>query len=446
MRNPPPTRIPRAPRIRTESKTPGLQIDIPDNIVGPKIENCFVQTEVGVVPSRVLDSVSISDEAAKNIIMHNKEGLTSEIVDWFAQQHKVDRESLKIKKLESEKGINADYHYIITHDEKEYHIKPALHGVGLSLGSKFNEIAFYKLNENLKIGPKCDAFVSRIGILMICTEDLKFRSVGNAQDKTISFQDNELEKAKIGKIPDRDKDNVHRCVSEIAINLLSYADVQRNYSNTGFKITKKIIDDGLEQIKEKPFIIDFRLSNETDLSNKYPGSDIIVQSEKIKEYAQIIASHLNSDPEKKEIPIDIFKFKQDDPQIIKDALKKLFLTEDGNLSKFDEAISNAFDYSILLAKNSGMSDRDLSDNITNIETQKQKTILHIKAFLENPKIHNFLEEEGRKIKAEKTLTVSSASLSASGSEGNSVSTSPRDLESVINISDTKEGVSKSIAV
>jgi hypothetical protein len=398
------------------------------------------------VPSRVLDSVSISDEAAKNIIMHNKEGLTSEIVDWFAQQHKVDRESLKIKKLESKKGINADNHYIITHDGKEYHVKPALHGVGLSLGSKFNEIAFYKLNENLKIGPKCDAFVSDIGILMICTEDLKFRSVGNAQDKTISFKDNEHEKAKIDKIPERDRDSVHRCVSEIAINLLFYADVQHNYSNTGFKITTKTIDGGLEQRKEKPFIIDFRLSNETDLSDKYPGSDIIIQSEKIREYAQKIASHLDSGSAKEEIPIDIFKFNQEDPQIIKDALKKLFLTENGDITKFDEAISNAFDYSILLAKNSGMSDRDLSGNIANIEIQKQKIILHVKTFLENPKIHNFLEEEGRKIKAEKALTVSSASLSASGSEGASASTSPRDLESVINISDTKEGVSKSIAV
>lgn len=106
------------------------------------------------------------------------------------------------------------------------------------MGSKFNEIAFYKLNENLKIGPKCDAFVSRIGILMICTEDLNHRSLGNAKGKTISFKDNEFDKAIVDKIPDREQDSVHRCVSEIAINLLSYADVQRNYSNTGFKITK----------------------------------------------------------------------------------------------------------------------------------------------------------------------------------------------------------------
>ena len=182
------------------------------------------------------------------------------------------------------------------------------------------------------------------------------------------------------------------------------------------------------------------------MSDKYPGNDIIVQSEKIKEYAQIIDSHLNSDPEKKEIPTDIFKFNQEDPQIIKDALKKLFLTENGDITKFDEAISDAFDFAISLAKNSGMSDRNLSDNITNIEIQKQKTILHVNTFLENPKIISFLEEEGRKIKAEKALTVSSTSVSAGSSGGASTSTSPRDSESVISQGDIKEGDGKSITV
>ena len=317
------------------------------------------------------------------------------------------------------------------------------------MGSKFNEIAFYKLNENLKIGPKSDAFVSRIGILMICTEDLNFRSVGNAQDKTISFKDNEFEIVHqphiVDAIPTRDRDNVHRFATELAINLLSYADVQRNYSNTGFKITRKIIDDGSEQLKEKPFIIDFRLSNEGDLFDKY-GDYRINQLEKIREYAQKIASHLDSGSEKEEIPTDIFKFNQEDPQIIKDALKKLFLTENGDITKFDEAISNAFDFAISLAKNSGMSDRNLSDNITNIEIQKQKTILHVNTFLENPKIISFLEEEGRKIKVEKALTISSASSSESSSGSVSTSTSPIDSESVLSEVNKGVGVSKSITV
>lgn len=414
-------------------------------------ENTIAQVESATTDEpKPLDSVSISDDAAKKIIIfNNNQSLVSEIVEWFAQQNKVEGKSLKIKKLESKKGINANYHYIITHDKKEYHIKPALHGIGFSLGSKFNEIAFYKLNDNLKIGPKCDAFVSRIGILMICTEDLKFRSVGNAQDKAISFKDNEFKIVDqphiVDAIPTRDRDNVHRFATEIAINLLSYADVQRNYSNTGFKITRKITDDGSEQLKEKPFIIDFRLSNEGDLTDKY-GDFGIDQLEKIKEYADIIASHLNSDPEKKEIPTDIFKFNQEDPQIIKDALKKLFLTENGDITKFDEAISDAFDFAISLAKNSGMSDRNLSDNITNIEIQKQKTILHVNTFLENPKIISFLEEEGRKIKAEKALTISSASFSPSSSGEASGSTSPRDSESVLSEVNKGVGGSKSITV
>lgn len=410
-------------------------------------ENTIAQVESATTDEpKPLDSVSISDDAAKKIIIfNNNQSLVSEIVEWFAQQNKVEGKSLKIRKLDSKKGINADYHYIITHDEKEYHVKPALHGIGFSLGLKFNEIAFYKLNESLKIGPKSDAFVSSIGILMICTEDLNYRSLGNAQDKTISFKDNEFEKAKIDEIPERDRDSVHRCVSEIAINLLFYADVQRNYSNTGFKITRKIIDDGSERRKEKPFIIDFRLSNEGDLCDKY-GDYRINQLEKIREYAQKIASHLDSGSEKEEIPTDIFKFNQEDPQIIKDALKKLFLTENGDITKFDEAISDAFDFAISLAKNSGMSDRNLSDNITNIEIQKQKTILHHKAFLENPIIMNFLEEEGRKIKAEKALTVSSVSSSESSSGAVSTSTSPIDSESVISEVNKGVGGSKSITV
>ena len=439
MRTPPPITD-----LFQNGQNSGPKINIPDTNI-PQQDDCFVYTQADAQASRALDSVSIDDDVAKNIIEHNNKGLISEITDWFAQQHKVDRQSLEIKKLESKKGINADYHYIITHDKKEYHIKPALHGVGFSLGSKFNEIAFYKLNENLKIGPKCDAFVSRIGILMICTEDLNHRSLGNAQGKTISFKDNEFDKAIVGKIPDREQDSVHRCVSEIAINLLSYADVQRNYSNTGFKITKKILDDGLEQRKEKPFIIDFRLSNQGDLIDKY-GDFGIDQLEKIKEYAQKIASHLNSDLEKKEIPTDIFKFNQEDPQIIKDALKKLFLTEDGDLNKFDKAISNAFDFAISLARESGMSELNLTGNIANIEIQKQKTIFHVKTFLENPIIMNFLEEEGRKIKVEKALTISSASFSPSSSGGASGSTSPRDSESVLSEVNGREGGGKSITV
>ena len=80
--------------------------------------NFLSGAEIDDEPSRALDSVSIEDHAAKNIIEHNNEGLSSEIVDWFVQQHKVDREYLKIGKLKSGKGINANYHYIITHDKK----------------------------------------------------------------------------------------------------------------------------------------------------------------------------------------------------------------------------------------------------------------------------------------------------------------------------------------
>ena len=72
--------------------------------------------------------------------------------------------------------------------------------------------------------------------------------------------------------------------------------------------------------------------------------------------------------------------------------------------------------------------------------------MHVNTFLENPKIISFLEEEGRKIKAEKALTVSSVSSSESSSGAVSTSTSPIDSESVISEVNGGVGVSKSITV
>ena len=350
-----------------------------------------------------LHSTDIEDSLAKEEVRNQtlQEGFKQELVAKFAGMNSTEIDSIKIEKLRNSKGVNAESHFIINHGEKKYHAKPALHGKGISLGSKFNEITFYKLNEILKIGPRSNGIVSENGVLMIITEDLSSRTVGNAENKTISFTDNEesrgVKKDVVEAIPSRHRDNVHRCATEIVINLLFYADVQKNYANTGFKITKKIIDGDLQEIKEKPFIIDFRLSTNEDLYAKYEDY-VTNQSDEIKKYAEIIGSYLDDESPRAKIPIDVFDFNQNDPEIIKDALKKLFLTEDGDLSKFDKAISTAFDFAISLARESGMLERDLTDNIANIEIQKQKTILHVNTFLENPKIISFLEEEGRKIK------------------------------------------------
>jgi len=389
---------------------------------------------------RPLDEVLIYDEDANSIIENcNKESLKSQIQEWFLQEYKAEKDSLAIRKLDNQKSFNQDNHYIVTCGDKEYHVKPAMHGAGNSLGSKFNEMAFYKLNEILKIGSISNGFVTKEGILMICTEDLKFRSLGKAPNKTISFEDNRLspgiKRDIVDNIPIREKDNVHRCVSEIAINLLFYADVRSNYGNTGFKVTRKVIDEDGIEVKEKPFIIDFKLSSQEELDRKYKASysfSSMSRPDKVREFAEIIANYLEDDSEKKEIPINIFKFQQD-PQIIKEALKKLFLTENGDINKFDKAIADAFEFTTSLARKSKMSAKNLSDNLKNIEEIKQKTIINVNAFLENPKILGFLEEEGRKIKEEKGLDqISSSSPTSSNLSGAGAATSvsPTDSRSV----------------
>jgi len=388
---------------------------------------------------RPLDEVLIYDENANSIIENcNKESLNSQIQEWFLQEYKAEKDSLAIRKLDNQKSFNQDNHYIVTCGDKEYHVKPAMHGAGNTLGSKFNEMAFYKLNEILKIGSISNGFVTKEGILMICTEDLKFRSLGKAPNKTISFEDNRLSQGIkrdiVDNIPIREKDNVHRCVSEIAINLLFYSDVRANYGNTGFKVTRKVIDEGGIELKEKPFIIDFKLASREDLDRKFRTHySILCEVDKVKEFAEIIANYLYDDSEKKEIPINIFKFQQD-PQIIKEALKKLFLTENGDINKFDKAIADAFEFTTSLARKSKMSDQNLSDNLEEIEEIKQRTIINVNAFLENPKILGFLEEEGRKIKEEKGLDQISLSVSPTSSNllgaGAATSVSPTDSRSV----------------
>lgn len=80
------------------------KINISDTNIA-QTENWLVYTQADAQASRALDSVSIDDYVAKKIIENNNKGLISEITDWFAQQHKVDRQSLEIKKLESKRVL-----------------------------------------------------------------------------------------------------------------------------------------------------------------------------------------------------------------------------------------------------------------------------------------------------------------------------------------------------
>ena len=363
----------------------------------PMLDVNFIPTSMFKTNPNFLKEMNIEGSDAIDAIREitSKNDFMNKLALHFAKTKYIeDASTIKIERPPNIKGYNACSHFIITHGRESYHAKSAMHSSEISLGSKFNEIAFYKLNEILKIGPRCNGIVSEDGILMIITEDLKFRKIGDKKNKEIFFVDNQYKKI-INTIPTRERDNVHRCVTEIAINLFFYRDVENNHSNTGFKTTKEPSSDGSQAIKEKPFIIDFTLASSQDLITKYQYDGD--KKKIITKYAEEVASFLNDDSQDKKMCIIIFQFNQE-PQIIKEALKKLFLKENGDMGKIDEAIENAFEYAISLAESSDMTKENLQAHKTVLEFQKAEKLLLIKTFLENGAIKAFLEQESKNIK------------------------------------------------
>lgn len=344
-----------------------------------------------------------------------------------SNQHDLSESNIEVMKLNTHlgkaKGINSSSHFIIRDlaHNKQYHVKSALHGSGISLGSKFNEIAFYKLNEEMKIGPRCGGILSREGILMIVSEDLGSRSIGNAKNKQVSFSDNEksiidgkpIKKDIVSEIPEREKENIHRCVIEIMINLCFYADVQSNYANTGFKETVKNNADKPAEIKRKPFIIDFRLAGPHDLLRKFNNTTSIYEEvsplNEVKKYADIVASKINPSLEVGPIRKDIFEF-EENPKIFQEALKKLFFNyETGEATKFHDAITRSFEYASHLT-NQSLECKEEHQSI--LLLQQRKIVAHINKFLENPDIANFFEQEKEKFLLAKENSTRDPSLSA----------------------------------
>jgi hypothetical protein len=357
-----------------------------------------------------LDRVFLGDGEAKREVNRevNKEGFMEELRAAFARLKAIENlNDVQIVKMAEAKGVNNNSHFIATHGDKKYHIKAALHGMGISLGSKFNEIAHYKLNEKLGIGPRCDGILTPRGVLMIVTEDLSTRSIGAAQGKTITFSDNEERDAEgnirkkgiAGIVPDRHRDNVHRCATEIAINLLFYADVQRNFGNTGFKTT--VTESGGEKIvKQKPFIVDFRLSNTNDLMKKYLDSSEVYREismgSEVEKYAETIGLKLEGEVESGPIKKDVFEF-DESPEVFKDALKKLFLEESGEPTKFQRAIRESFGYAKDLVLNSQSRAVDNEQHVEALTLREKLTLSHVNdTFLVNPKIIKSLSEQVQK--------------------------------------------------
>ena len=114
---------------------------IDDNKI-PKKLYCSIDSMPSI---ESLHSANIEDWSAKKLVekITQKETFREDLVAKFSRIYSTEIDSIKIEKLQGSKGVNADSHFIITHGEKKYHAKPALHGNGISLGSKFNEITFY---------------------------------------------------------------------------------------------------------------------------------------------------------------------------------------------------------------------------------------------------------------------------------------------------------------
>lgn len=335
---------------------------------------------------------NILDEIMKLAVESSvsKPGFKDEIIDFFAKKNKINSEQFQIEEFKG-KGTNALGHFILTYKEKKWHAKPVLHGPGISCGTKFNEFAHYKLNESLGIGPRCYGFVSNEGVTMIFTEDLEFRSLGEEVKgkefikKKITFQDNTHFKNKCDTIPERHGENVNRCVIELVINLFQYKDVQNNLGNTGFKISDK---------KEKPFIVDFTLKDQNPLAIGKNEIEIYA-----KEFENILVD--NKESSNKEFHKNIFAYKRD-AEVIKGALKKLFLDDNGEIKKFENDIKKAFGEARELLKTRELKmDASLSEKHANaLNTQEKQRLDIINTFLENEVIRTFLKEAGPQHKEE----------------------------------------------
>jgi len=424
------TTVASIPLIQPQSKR--VKINIGEVDKGPAI-NC------DPLERDDIQDTEIKKEVEKIV---TKDGFTEEIINFFSKKNHIDPKLVSIDKFNGP-GINAFGHSILTYNEIKWHTKPALHGTGSSLGSKFNELAFYKIIESLKIGPECDGFVSKDGVLMILTKDLNYRSLGEAMGeevsrKKITFKDNLGLKDKCDDVPERHRENVHRCVTEICITLLSLSDVQRNLGNTGFKKTNRVLEDSTEVEKFKPFIVDFRLLNTEDAtSEKGPFSSLPEvgtfclskhKIKKINEYALELQNILDKKLSNQEFPKNIFAFKKD-PSVVQDALTKLFLDENGDINKLNKAIEDGFAFAMKkLTESYDSSNILFSKHSGVLNALKTEKLEMLKIFLKNDVIRTFLEEAGKKIKEEKfskqeTDSSPPTNVSPTNSSGKSIGSS-----------------------
>jgi len=300
-------------------------------------------------------------------------------------------ETIAVNKFVStKKTANQDSHFIIEYKGKKYHVKPALHGSGISNNCRYNEAAMYFLLDNLGYGPHVESSVIN-DVLIIFSEDLSDRSSQNKPYKTTSFQDN-IQTNLLQTIPERQKDNIDRCIIELLINLLCLADLKDNLGNSGVK-TSAIIDGAL---KQKPFIVDFTIMSDTEISRRAspnnceegsffpdPNSKMASKVDSATIYADKIASYL--DGKEKDFEFSLFSFKANH-DVFQQAIKKLF---------FDKDIKQSIKSSFIKARAIVAQD-DLAEKERNIEelNKQEKILLRcIDAFLGHKAIDLLIKKE-----------------------------------------------------
>ncbi|MBM3590237.1 MAG: hypothetical protein FJX30_02525 [Alphaproteobacteria bacterium] len=335
------------------------------------------------------ESVISDDDAKQNIAkICSEEGFMDEIKVLFKKKFKTENE-VSITKTNDIRGVNSNCHFIINHNDKEYHIKPALHGIGTSVGSKFNEIFFYKINEELKIGPQCEGILTKDGILMIVTEDLKHRKTNHA--KETSYKDSD-EESRLS-IPRRNRDSVHRCALEFCVKLFNFFDIKKNYPNTGiktsiFNFTRK----------EKAMIVDFRIANNDDHLDHHFTMETLenINIKEVDKYFSELDSFLtsNENPPAQEI----FSFKKD-PQIYLDALSKLFISDDGEINRINVAIEKSKNYTLELIKSDEHHKEELKEYHKKIvENMCDQKMAAVKLVSKKEHIKNTLDIKSAEIK------------------------------------------------
>lgn len=374
---------------------------------------------------------SLSDQSALNLV--NRAASNPEFINFlkiaFARAYDIKSSNLKIIRFEDfagedSKGVNSLNHFVIEEQEgakNRHHVKAAFHGKYSDLEARYIEASFYKLNQILRVGPDSNAIMVKDSqsdntILMIVTQDLSQR--GASVKKEVSFQDNETKeegrkrkRAIADTIPEKSaendrylKENINRCIVEMVMNLCFYCDVINNYGNTGFKITReKLESDYGEKIitKTKPFIIDFKCSVADDIIRKikrFTGKTVFgdldeLKKEYLQHYRQDIGQRIYENIDSS-VNKNVINFKED-TEVFQGALKKLFLDKDGEITKFQNAITESFEFACGLISDD--SDKK-SSNVKKLDDLKLNTIKQIEFFLADENISKFLEQESQKIK------------------------------------------------